>query len=91
MATDWNGLAIPDPYADRPVRVPRAVRATVGWIPLAVNVLAVGAYVLVNALRLRKGGTARRIATLVAGTFVLALAVFQMTPLGAMFDAWFLD
>jgi hypothetical protein len=154
MPTDWNGLAVPDPYADREVRVPRAVRATVAWMPFAVNVLVVVTYavfvvvpwlrygvrpcdldhgcdgpaaiqtphqldplvtpfvmvlglavvfapvfawlvggptVLVSAFRLRRGRTARRVATLVAGTLVLALAVFQMTPVGAMFDLWFLD
>jgi hypothetical protein len=154
MAIDRNGLAVPDPYADGGIRLPRPVRTIACWIPFAVNVLAVVTYVvivvvpwlgyslgpcdldagcegpaaiqtphvfdavlmpvavllglvvigapvvawllggftvLVSGLRLRKGRTVRRIATLVAGTLVLALAVFQMTPLGTMFDVWFID
>jgi hypothetical protein len=42
-------------------------------------------------LALRAGRTACRAATVVAGVLVLALGVFQTTPMGAMFAGWLVD
>ncbi len=52
-----------------------------------VALLLGGLTAAVAALRLRYGRTGRRTAMLVAGTLMLALGIFQMSPLGMTFDA----
>jgi hypothetical protein len=71
-----------------PLVIPVAAVAIGGPV---VALLLGGFTVGLAAARLRHGRTVRRVATIVAGTLVLALAVFQMTPMGAMFDAWVAD
>jgi ribose/xylose/arabinose/galactoside ABC-type transport system permease subunit len=75
----------------RPIRFPRFWF----WIPFATNVagppvpaIVGGLTVLVTGVRLRHTRTGRRVATLVSGPALLGLAVFQATPMGAVFTAW---